>query len=168
MKKILLSLLVILPGIFIGYQAGELLPFGKLTRLDPVLRFSWFSQMGWTMTEEAFNCNSSDAKGLLLTSKKNFELAVTKMSDPGFKLDYPGFMKNTMLLRAGLTNARLAVLEEEAGNSDQAKQYLSNAQADLKAVGWRDNSRETIFQAAKKYRIRPSKDANRHPQETRK
>lgn len=168
MKKILLSLLVILPGIFIGYEAGQFLPFGKLTRHDPILSFSWFSQMGWTMTEEAFNCNSSDAKGLLLRTLKVCDIGTLKVSEPGIKVDLPDSMKQALLMRSGLTNGRLAVLEEEAGNSDQAKQYLSNAQADLKAVGWRDYSPETIFQAVKKYRIRPDKAADRQPRKTGK
>jgi len=151
MKRILLSLTVILAsifaGIFIGYEGWPYLSLGAVPQHDPVLSFAAMSEVGWNMTEQAFNQNSKDAKHLLLTTLKYCEL--------GSNRDLPDPMKRALLLRSGLTKARLSVLEDEAGNSDQAKLYLSEAQEDLKAVGWRDYSQEKILQVATKHRHKP-------------
>jgi hypothetical protein len=48
-------------------------------------------------------------------------------------------------MNRGLAEARLSVLESEAGNIDLAKSYLSKAQGDLKAVGWTDLSEANIL-----------------------
>ncbi len=59
------------------------------------------------------------------------------------------------VMNRGLIEARLSVLENEAGNVDQAKSYLSKAQEDLAAVGWVDHSEAIILQAVKRQPVSP-------------
>jgi hypothetical protein len=64
-------------------------------------------------------------------------------------------MKKALRMNCGLIEARLSVLENEAGNVDRAKSYLSKAQEDLKAVGWVDPSEANILQAVKRQPVSP-------------
>jgi hypothetical protein len=126
----------------VGFAAGRYLPFGKYTQHDPVLFFSAFSEPGWKMTEESYNHNAKDAKQLLLTTLSIGESDIQQVM--------PEQMKKALVMRSALTKARLAVLEREAGNYDQAKDYLAKAEADLKAIGWKDYSDAAILKAIKR------------------
>lgn len=142
MKKIFLDSAVVLVGIFLGFEAGRYLSFGKYTQHDPVLFFSAFSEPGWKMTEESYNHNSKGAKQLLLTS--------LSVGESGIQQVMPEQMKKTLLMRSALTQARLAVLEREAGNYDQARDYLAKAEANLQTIGWKDYSEAALLKAIKR------------------
>ena len=58
-------------------------------------------------------------------------------------------------MNCGLIEARLSVLENEGGNADRAKSYMSKAQEDLKTVGWVDRSEANILQAVKRRPVSP-------------
>ena len=62
-------------------------------------------------------------------------------------------------MNCGLIEARLSVLENEAGNTNQAKVYMSKAQEDLKSVGWVDPSEANIFEAVKRQPASPCSGA---------
>jgi hypothetical protein len=64
-------------------------------------------------------------------------------------------MSNVLRIKCGLIEARLSVLENEAGNVDRAKPYMSKAQEDLKAVGWVDPSEANILQTVKRQPVSP-------------
>ena len=64
-------------------------------------------------------------------------------------------MKNALRMKCGLIEARLSVLANEGANTDRAKSYMSKAQEDLKAVGWRDLSETNILQVVKRQPVSP-------------
>ena len=145
MKKVLLSSVVVLAGIGIGFSAGEVY---SLHRVKESLAteagyFNW-AGMGWMVSWDAFDANAKDAKEVLLKALQIYENGM----QPQSSLDPE--MKKALRLQAALTKARLSVLEDKAGNADQARSYMSAAQADLKSLGWTDCSEEAILKMIEK------------------
>ncbi len=139
MKKILFNSVVVCAGLAVGGALGNVLfTVGLLDRLTPKRYFMW-SGAGWSASENAFNQNAKDAKELLLKALTVYEAGI----GPNSNLDRS--MKKALLLQAALTKARLSVLENGSGNSDQAKLYMSAAQADLKNLGWTNYSEAHIL-----------------------
>jgi hypothetical protein len=143
MKRIIANSVVVLVGIAIGVCAGWLL--GALTFLQRpnTTHYLAFAGIGWGVSEGAFDDNATDAKDLL---RKNLVLLEAGL-DPRSTVD-PS-IKRALLLQAAFTKARLSILEKKFGNEDQAKSYMSAAQADLKSLGWRDYSAAHIEQAVR-------------------
>ena len=148
MKKLFLRSIVVLIGIFVGIVVGGYLTFHRYARDYALVRaFAWTGIFS-AVSEGQYDKNTSDAKGELIFSLNFWTQGVESSGiDPT--------MKNALRMNRGLTEARLSVLENEAGNVDQAKSYLSKAQEDLKAVGWVDRSEANIMQAVKRQPVPP-------------
>jgi hypothetical protein len=148
MKKLLLRAIVIIIGVVIGSAAGGYLTFHRYTRDYAIVRaFAWIGMYS-AVSENQYDKNSSDARGELLFSLSFWTQGVESSAlDPT--------MKNALRMSRGLTEARLSVLENEAGNANQAKSHLLKAQEDLKAVGWVDLSEASILQAIKRQPLSP-------------
>ena len=148
MKKIVLNSVAVLAGVALGAIAGIVVFSPQVfetvfeTRPTSVRYFVWIG-IGWGVSENAFAENSKDAEHLL----KGHLTFIEKGMDPKSSLD-PA-MKKALLLHAALTKARLSILENQAGNADQATSYMSAAQGDLKSLGWRDVSEANILTFAR-------------------
>ncbi len=148
MKKIVLNSFAVLAGVALGAITGILVFSPQVfetmfdTRPTSVRYFTWIA-MGWGVSEHAFEENSKDAEHLL----KGHLTFIENGMDPRSNLD-PA-MKKALLLHAALTKARLSILENQAGNADQAASYMSAAQGDLKSLGWRDVSEANILTFAR-------------------
>lgn len=148
MKKILLESIVVIVGIAIGGAAGGYLTFHRYSQKSPVVRYFAWAGIFDAVSEGQYDKNSSDAKQELLTTLDLYTKGVQSSNiDP--------IMKNALRMKCGLIKARLSVLENEAGNTDRAKSYMSKAQEDLKAVGWVDYSEANILQAVKRQPVSP-------------
>jgi hypothetical protein len=148
MKKFFAAAIVVIVGIVIGAAAGGYLTFHKYARDYAIVRaFAWTGIFS-AVAANQYDKNTSDAKRELLYSLNLWTQGVeSPASDPT--------MKNALRMNRGLTEARLSVLENEAGNVDQAKSYLSKAEEDLKAVGWVALSEANILQAVKRQPVSP-------------
>jgi hypothetical protein len=148
MRKLFLQSVIAMVGIFMGAAIGGYLTFHRYARDYAVVRaFAWTGIYS-AVSENQYDKNTSDAKGELIFSLDYWTQGVDSSAlDPT--------MRNALRMNRGLTEARLSVLENEAGNVDQAKSYLSKAQEDLKAVGWVDLSEANILQAVKRQPLSP-------------
>ena len=148
MKKILLQSIVVIVGFVAGSVAGGYLTFYRYARDYAVVRaFAW-TEIFDAVSVNQYNQNSKDAKQELAHALDFYTQGVKSSA-----VDPP--MKNVLRMNCGLIEARLSVLEKEAGNIDRAKSYLSKAQEDLAAVGWVDHSEATILQAVKRQPVSP-------------
>jgi hypothetical protein len=148
MKKIFLRSIAAIVGIVIGGGAGGYLTFHKYARDYPVVRALAWTGIFDAVSVNQYDVNGSDAKQDLLSVLEIFTQGVKSSAiDPA--------MKNAFRMKRGLTEARLSVLESEAGNVDGARSYLSKAQEDLTAVGWIDHSEAHILQAVKRQPVSP-------------
>jgi hypothetical protein len=142
-KRILLNFAVVLAGVSLGMGAGGYLLFARYNRHDAVVRYFAWAGIALAVSENEFDKNSTDARQLSLNALTYFEYGVRSSKiDP--------LMKKAIRMESGLTEARISVLESEAGHADQAKSYMSRAQEDLKAVGWLDSSDANILRAVKR------------------
>jgi hypothetical protein len=148
MKKILLQSLVVIVGFVMGGTAGGYLTFQRYAREYALVRaFAWTGIFD-AVSVGQYDKNSSDAKQELVSTLGLFTQGVRSSKiDP--------IMKNALRMNCGLIEARVSVLENEAGNVDRAKSYMSKAQEDLKAVGWRDLSETNILQVVKRQPVSP-------------
>ncbi len=136
MKKVVLQSIVVIVGVILGGAAGGYLTFHRYARDHALVRaFAW-AGIFVAVSENQYDQNSSDAK-----------------QDQSSSIDTT--MNKALRMKRGLIEARLSVLEKEAGNVDLAKSYLSKAQEDLKAVGWVDHSEANILQAVKRQPVPP-------------
>jgi hypothetical protein len=158
MKKLFLRSIVFTIGIFIGIVVGGYFTFHRYARDYAMVRaFAWTGIFS-AVSDGQYDKNTSDAKGELIFSLNSLTQGVESSAlDPT--------MRNVLRMNRGLTEARLSVLENEAGNVDQAKSYLSKAQEDLKAVGWVDLSEANILQVVKRQPLAP---CNAAPQNSAK
>ncbi|MBZ5523366.1 MAG: hypothetical protein LAP21_14110 [Acidobacteriia bacterium] len=139
MKKVLLNAVAVCVGLAVGVAAGDVLfTVGLFNRPGPE-RYFTLTGIGWTASENALNRNAKDAKDLLLKNLKICEAG----TGPDSHLDRS--MKKALLLQAALTRARLSVVENGSGNSDQARLYMSAAQTDFRNLGWTDYSESHIL-----------------------
>jgi hypothetical protein len=148
MKKVLLRSIVVIVGIILGGAAGGYLTFHRYARDYAIVRaFAW-AGIFVAVSENQYDQNSSDAKQDLFNTLNLYTQGVQSSSiDPT--------MNKALRMKRGLIEARLSVLENEAGSIDLAKSYLSKAQEDLKAVGWVDHSEASILQAVKRQPVPP-------------
>ena len=148
MKKVLLQSVAVIVGVILGGAAGGYLTFHRYARDHALVRaFAWAGIFA-AVSENQYDQNSSDAKQDLLYTLNLFSQGVQSSSiDPT--------MNKALRMKRGLIEARLSVLENEAGNVDLAKSFLSKAQEDLKAVGWVDHSEANILQAVKRQSVPP-------------
>lgn len=148
MKKVLLQSIVVILGIMLGAAAGGYLTFHRYARDYAIVRaFAW-AGIFVAVSENQYDQNSSDAKQDLFYTLNLYTQGIQSSSiDPT--------MHKALRMKRGLIEARLSVLENEAGNVDLAKSYLSKAQEDLKAVGWVDHSEADILQAVKRQPLPP-------------
>lgn len=148
MKKVFLQSIVVIVGIVLGGAAGGYLTFHRYARdYARVRAFAWAGIFG-AVADNQYDQNSSDAKQDLFYTLNLYTPGIQSSSiDPT--------MNKALRLKRGLIEARLSVLENEAGNTDLAKSYLSKAQDDLKAVGWVDRSEANILQAVKRQPVPP-------------
>jgi len=152
MKKLVLRSIVVITGIVIGIVAGGYLTFHRYARdYHTVRALAWLGIFS-AVSEGQYDENTSDAKQGLLYIVTYYSQGVESP-----KLD--PIMKNMMRMNRGLAEARLSVLENESGNAGAAKSYLSEAQDDLKAVGWVDVSEANILQAVRRQPVRPCNNA---------
>ena len=148
MKTILLQSVVVIAGIVVGGAAGGYLTFHRYARDYALVRaFAW-AGISDAVSVNQYNENSKDAKQELLSTLSFYTQGAKSPS-----LDTT--MKNALRMNCGLIEARLSVLESEAGNVDGARSYLSNAEKDLKVVGWVDHSEANILQAVKRQPVFP-------------
>jgi hypothetical protein len=148
MKKLFLRSFVVIIGIFIGIGVGGYLTFHRYARDYAMVRgFAWTGIFS-AVSEGQYDKNTSDAKKELILILNFWTQGVESPAlDPT--------MKSAVRMNRGLTEARLSVLENDSGNVDQAKSYLSKAQEDLRTVGWVDLSEENILQAVKRQPLSP-------------
>jgi hypothetical protein len=142
-KMILFNFVVVLAGVALGMGASGYLLFARYNRHDAVVRYFAWAGIGLAVSQNEFDENSKDARQVLLNTLTYFERGLQSS-----KIDPP--MKKAIRMESGLTEARVSVLESEAGHADQAKSYMSRAQDDLKAVGWVDSSDANILRAVKR------------------
>lgn len=148
MKKILLQSLVVIAGFVMGGAAGGYLTFDRYTREYSIVRYFAWAGIFAAVSENQYDKNSGDAKQELVNTLDLYTRGVQSANiDPT--------LKKALCMIRGLIEARLSVLENEAGNVDLAKSYMSKAQEDLKAVGWIDHSEATILQAVKRQPASP-------------
>lgn len=148
MKRVLLQSILVIVGIVLGGAVGGYLTFHKYARECALVRaFAW-AGMAVAVSENQYDQNSSHAKQDLLYSLDIFTQGIQSSSiDPT--------MNKALRMKRGLIEARLSVLENEAGNIDLGKSYLSKAQEDLKTVGWVDRSEANILQVVKRQPVAP-------------
>jgi hypothetical protein len=159
MKTLLLRSIAVAVGIAMGCAAGGYLAFHRYARDYAMVRaFAW-SGISAAVAEGQYDTNSSDAKQDLLNSLNYYAQGVQSS-----KIDPT--MKKALRMNCGLIEARLSVLENEAGNTNQAKAYMSKAQEDLKAVGWVDPSEANILQAVKRQPASPCGMASQNAAKT--
>ena len=148
MKKIFLQSLVVIVGFVTGIAAGGYLTFHRYSQKYATVRYFAWTGIFTAVSENQYDRNSSDAKQDLLNTLDLCTRGVqSSNTDPT--------LKKALRMIRGLINARLSVLENEAGNKDQAKSYMSKSQEDLKAVGWVDYSEANILQAVKRQPVPP-------------
>jgi hypothetical protein len=159
MIKILHRSVVILVGIVMGCGVGGYLTFHRYARdYQTVRAFAWAGIFS-AVSVNQYDQNTSDAKKELQTLLDLFKRATNSTTiDPN--------MQNAFLMNCGLVEARLSVLENEAGNVEQSKTYLSKAQEDLKAIGWVDHSESNILQAVKRKPVVPCGTATQNTAKT--
>jgi hypothetical protein len=159
MKKILLQSIVVIVGIAMGGAAGGYLTFRRYAREYAMVRsFAWTGIFAAVSVNE-YDKNSSDAKHELLYTLDFYKQGA---KSPAINPT----MKNAFLMNCGLFEARLSVLENEAGNVELSKTYLSKAQEDLKAIGWVDHSEANILQAVKRKTVVPCGTAQQNAAKT--
>ena len=148
MKKLFLRATVVIVGIVIGGVAGGYWTFHRYARDYAIVRaFAW-TGIFEAVSVNQYDMNTSDAKKELLYSLDLYTQGVGSSAiDPT--------VKNVLRMNRGLTEARLSVLENEAGDVDLAKSFLSKAQEDLKALGWVDRSEANILQLVKRQPLSP-------------
>ena len=148
MKKILLQSVVVIVGIVTGGATGGYLTFQRYSQKYATVRYFAWAGIFVAVSEGQYDKNSSDAKQDLLNTLDLYAKGVqSSRIDPT--------MNKALRMNRGLIEARLSVLEDEAGNIDLARSYLSKAQEDLKAVGWVDRSEANILQAVKRQPVPP-------------
>jgi hypothetical protein len=148
MKKILLQSVVVTVGIVAGGATGGYLTFHKYSQKYAIVRYFAWAGIFDAVSEGQYDMNSSDAKQELLSTLDLYTKGVQSSNiDPT--------LKKALSMKRGLIEARLSVLENEGGNTDRAKSYMSKAQEDLKAVGWVDRSEASILQAVKRQPVSP-------------
>lgn len=158
MKKILLQSAAVLVGIVIGCIVGGYFTFHRYAQNYQNARFFAWTGIFSAVSENQYDQNTSDAKKELHMLLGYFKQATDSIvTDPT--------LRNAFLMNCGLVEARLSVLEKEAGNVELSKTYLSKAQEDLKAVGWVDYSESNILLAVKRKPVVPCGTA---PQTTAK
>jgi len=143
MKTLILRTVAVIGGLFIGGVAGGYAYIQRYDRNHPLEHAFAMTGIVSAVSENEYDKDSSDAKGALLTSLNIYSSAVTSS-----RIDQSA--KNAFRMKRGLTEARLSVIENEAGNVSQAKAYLTRAQGDLRAVGWVDTSDANILQVVKR------------------
>jgi hypothetical protein len=148
MKKIFLQSIVVIVGIAMGGAVGGYLTFHRYARKYAMVRaFAWTGVFE-AVSENRYDLNSSNAKRDLLYTLDAYRQGVQSSNiDP--------VMSKALRIKCGLIEARLSVLENEAGNFDRGKSYMSKAQEDLKAVGWVDPSETNILQIVKRQPVSP-------------
>ena len=156
MKSFFLKSMIVLIGIFAGGGLGAYLTFTKYAQQYAVVRaFAWL-QLSLAASENEFDSNSINAKNALLNTLYFYERGVQSP-----KLD--SNLKNALRMNRGRLETQLSVLEKEAGNADQAKLDMSEAQKEMKAVGWIDTSEENILQTFERQAITPCVDSAQSP-----
>jgi len=152
MKRVLLQSVVVFVGIILGGVVGGYLTFHRYARDYALVRaFAW-AGVFVAVSENQYDQNSSDAKQDLFYTLNIYTQGIHSSSiDPA--------MNKALRMKRGLIEARLSVLENEAGNVDGAKSYMSKAQEDLKAVGWVDHSEANILEAVKRQPAPPCDSA---------
>ncbi len=154
MNKILLQSAVVIVGIAMGCATGGYLTFHRYARdYQTVRAFAWTGIFS-AVSENQCDQNSSDAKKELQVLLDVFKRATNSTATDAT-------MRSAFLMNCGLVEARLSVLEKEAGDVDLSKTYLSKAQEDLKATGWVDYSESNILQAVKRKPVVPCGTAPR-------
>jgi hypothetical protein len=159
MKRLFIQAIVVLVGIVIGAGAGGYLTFHRYARDYAIVRaFAWVGIFS-AVSVNQYDANTGDAKRELVYSLDFYSQGVASSAiEPT--------MKSALRMNRGLTEARLYVLENEAGNVDQAKSYFSKAQEDLKAVGWVDLSEANILQVIKREPLSPCGDGTQNAKTT--
>jgi hypothetical protein len=148
MKKILLQSVVVIIGLCAGGATGGYLTFHRYSQKYPRAHYFAWAGIFAAVSENQYDKNSADAKQDLLNARDLYTQGVQSAHiDPT--------LKKALYMKRGLIEARLSVLENEGGNADRAKSYLSEAQEDLKAVGWVDRSESNILQAVKRQPVTP-------------
>jgi hypothetical protein len=131
-----------------GGAAGGYLTFHRYSQKYAVVRYFAWTGIFTAVSENQYDKNSSDAKQGLVNTLDLYTRGVESSNiDPT--------LKKALSMKRGLIEARLSVLENEGGNSDRAKSYMSKAQEDLKAIGWVDYSEANILQAVKRQPVPP-------------
>ena len=144
MKRILIGSIVMLLGLSLVGGAGAYFVYRDYLQKSALLRFFAWSELAFATALNQFDHNTKEAEPSLLRSLKLYQEGLqSSIPDP--------MVSRAIRMRCGLIKARLSVLQKEAGNPDQAKSYMSEAQADLKGLGWTDVSEATVLQAVKRH-----------------
>jgi hypothetical protein len=148
MKKLLFRSILVIIGILIGGAVGGYVIFHRYARDYALVRAFAMAGIFDAVSKNEYEKNTTDAKRELIFQFNIWTDGIeSSAADP--------IMKNALRMNRGLTEARLSILENEAGNPEHAKSYLSKAQEDLKAAGWVDHSEANIVQIVKRQPVPP-------------
>jgi len=148
MKKTLLRTTVMILGVVAGAGIGAYVSFARYSRDYPLARaFAW-TQLTFAVTQNQFDSHSSDArKGL------SFELSLFQKFAESPSLDQA--TKDAIQMNVGRLEAQLSMLESEAGNANQAVEYMAKAQENLRAIGWINYSKDEVLRVFDRQPLQP-------------
>lgn len=139
MRRIAFGTIAVLVGLLIGMAAGALVTFANYDHDYHVIRVLSWAEITQSVSENKFYARTPDAEKFL-----KIALAIFQQNADSPFIDSE--MRRALRMNCGEFEAQLSELENERGNTDQARSYMAKAQADLKAVGWTDYSKDKIIQ----------------------
>ena len=112
MKKLLLRSILVIVGILIGGAVGGYVIFHRYARDYALVRAFAMAGIFSAVSKNEYEKNTSDAKRELIVQLKIWTDGIdSSATDP--------IMKNALRMNRGLTEARLSILENEAGDPEQ-------------------------------------------------
>ena len=138
LSSVFILLVVFAVGMYVGFKkAKETFPFiGGLFAAGMSGQYAYMQYM---------NADYDEAKKALL----GFINLLDEMKSQGLPPDKFGG-KGMYFFDTGLTYARLALLEEKFGNSEEKERYMSEAKNRFEAAGWGDFSEDKIREVLEK------------------
>jgi len=125
-------ILVLAAGLVGGYYLGVGTEQGRTMAFDMVESAYYSTYMDMQMSEGTDAAREEAIRTFLALTQKRRERRV------------PFFSERMLALDSALGNARLAALAQKRGASQEAKQYLAQAESYCPQMGWRECSAEKI------------------------
>jgi hypothetical protein len=152
MSKFVRTSLITLIGFLLGAGLGGYFTFKVYSERYAVIRaFAW-AELGLAVSEHEFNSNSNGASSALRNTLGLFDSGVQSSKvDPA--------LRNALRMNVGRLNAQLSVLDKEAGNAEQARLDMLEAQKELISVGWIDSSETNVLRTFQRQAASPCGDS---------